>query len=97
MVGMVQSLNVSVASALILYEAQRQRQLAGMYSREISQLSEQEQQEWLFDGGYPVLAEVAKRKGLPRPYINERGEIEADASWWAQMQLSEKMKKQQLG
>ncbi|MBG5920419.1 tRNA (guanosine(18)-2'-O)-methyltransferase TrmH [Providencia stuartii] len=97
MVGMVQSLNVSVASALILYEAQRQRQLAGMYSREISQLSKQEQQEWLFDGGYPVLAEVAKRKGLPRPYINERGEIEADASWWAQMQLSEKMKKQQLG
>ena len=29
MVGMVQSLNVSVASATILYEAQRQRQLAG--------------------------------------------------------------------
>lgn len=31
MIGMVQSLNVSVASALILYEAQRQRQNAGMY------------------------------------------------------------------
>ena len=30
MIGMVQSLNVSVASALILYEAQRQRQNAGM-------------------------------------------------------------------
>jgi tRNA (guanosine-2'-O-)-methyltransferase len=29
--GMAQSLNVSVATALILYEAQRQRQLAGMY------------------------------------------------------------------
>ena len=34
MTGMVQSLNVSVASALILYEAQRQRQNAGMYKRE---------------------------------------------------------------
>lgn len=31
MVGMTRSLNVSVATALILYEAQRQRQAAGMY------------------------------------------------------------------
>lgn len=31
MTGMTQSLNVSVATALILYEAQRQRQAAGMY------------------------------------------------------------------
>ncbi|HHR6029884.1 TPA: tRNA (guanosine(18)-2'-O)-methyltransferase TrmH [Providencia alcalifaciens] len=96
MVGMVQSLNVSVASALILYEAQRQRQLAGMYDRENSLLSEQEQQEWLFEGGYPVLAEVAKRKGLPRPYINQQGQIETDDIWWAHMQLSEKMKRKQL-
>lgn len=96
MVGMVQSLNVSVASALILYEAQRQRQLAGMYDRENSLLSEQEQQEWLFEGGYPVLAEVAKRKGLPRPFINQQGQIEADDAWWAKMQLSEKMKRKQL-
>lgn len=97
MAGMVQSLNVSVASALILYEAQRQRQLAGMYDREHSVLSEQEQQEWLFEGGYPVLAEVAKRKGLPRPHINEQGQIEATDDWWVQMQLTEKMKRQQFG
>ncbi len=31
MAGMAQSLNVSVATALVLYEAQRQRQAAGMY------------------------------------------------------------------
>lgn len=31
MVGMVQSLNVSVAAAVILYESQRQRMAAGMY------------------------------------------------------------------
>jgi len=31
MYGMSQSLNVSVATAVILYEAQRQRQIAGMY------------------------------------------------------------------
>lgn len=31
--GMIQSLNVSVATAVILYEAQRQRELKGMYSQ----------------------------------------------------------------
>ncbi|HGN1935181.1 TPA: tRNA (guanosine(18)-2'-O)-methyltransferase TrmH [Providencia rettgeri] len=97
MAGMVQSLNVSVASALILYEAQRQRQQAGMYEREHCLLSPDEQQTWLFEGGYPVLAEVAKRKGLPRPFINNQGQIEADDTWWAQMQLTEKMKRQQFG
>ncbi|NPA79981.1 MAG: tRNA (guanosine(18)-2'-O)-methyltransferase TrmH [Thermotogae bacterium] len=34
MYGMVQSLNVSVANALLLYEAQRQRLNAGMYDRQ---------------------------------------------------------------
>lgn len=33
MVGMVQSLNVSVATAVILYEAQRQREKSGFYNR----------------------------------------------------------------
>ncbi|HCJ6375148.1 tRNA (guanosine(18)-2'-O)-methyltransferase TrmH [Citrobacter sp. RHBSTW-00671] len=86
MTGMVQSLNVSVASALILYEAQRQRQNAGMYRRENSMLPQDEQQRLLFEGGYPVLANVAKRKGLPYPHVNTQGEIEADATWWATMQ-----------
>jgi len=84
--GMVQSVNVSVASALILYEAQRQRQNAGMYRRENSMLAQDEQQRLLFEGGYPVLANVAKRKGLPYPHVNTQGEIEADATWWATMQ-----------
>lgn len=38
--GMIQSLNVSVATAVILYEAQRQRSEAGMYDK--SELSEEE-------------------------------------------------------
>jgi tRNA (guanosine-2'-O-)-methyltransferase len=33
MLGMVRSLNVSVAAALILFEAQRQREAAGLYAR----------------------------------------------------------------
>lgn len=88
MTGMVQSLNVSVASALILYEAQRQRQNAGMYKRSNSMLPEDEQQRLLFEGGYPVLARVAKQKQLPYPHVNMQGEIEADAEWWSIMQYA---------
>ena len=40
MYGMAQSLNVSVATAVILYEAQRQRELKGFYNQ--PQLSEDE-------------------------------------------------------
>jgi len=47
MFGMVQSLNVSVASAVILYEALRQRMLKKMYSK--SELSEQELEEKIFE------------------------------------------------
>lgn len=90
MVGMVQSLNVSVASALILYEAQRQRQNAGMYQRETSPLTHKEQQRLLFEGGYPVLSNVAKRKKLPRPLIDETGQIVADDEWWSAMQMTVK-------
>lgn len=90
MIGMVQSLNVSVASALILYEAQRQRQNAGMYNRTSSTLDYAEQQRLLFEGGYPVLARVAKHKGLPYPLINDSGEVVADDAWWATMQASVK-------
>lgn len=90
MAGMVQSLNVSVASALILYEAQRQRENAGMYRRQTSPLSQKEQQRLLFDGGYPVLSNVAKRKKLPRPLIDETGKIIADDTWWAAMQMTVK-------
>ncbi|MDL4913052.1 MAG: tRNA (guanosine(18)-2'-O)-methyltransferase TrmH [Enterobacterales bacterium endosymbiont of Blomia tropicalis] len=90
MVGMVQSLNVSVASALILYEAQRQRQNAGLYQRDYSVLDEAEQQRLLFEGGYPVLARVANQKGLPYPHINSQGEVEADVGWWAAMQAKGK-------
>ena len=72
MIGMVQSLNVSVASALILYEAQRQRQNAGMYQRANSMLPPQEQQRLLFEGGYPVLARVARQKVCLTPTLTSR-------------------------
>lgn len=86
MMGMVQSLNVSVASAIVLYEAQRQRQAAGMYDREKSALSEEAIHKTLFERGHPVLAKVAKRKNLPYPPLDDEGQIVADEAWWKEMQ-----------
>jgi tRNA (guanosine-2'-O-)-methyltransferase len=87
MMGMVQSLNVSVAAALILYEAQRQRQRAGMYN--IQQLTEQACQKMLFEGGFPKLRAVCDRKGLPYPHIDTNGHIDADEIWWKKIQLTD--------
>ncbi|KHT43109.1 tRNA (guanosine(18)-2'-O)-methyltransferase TrmH [Vibrio sinaloensis] len=86
MIGMVQSLNVSVASAVILYEAQRQREAAGMYDNEVSAIPEEVIHRTLFERGHPVLAKVAKRKGLAYPPLDDQGQIVADESWWAEMQ-----------
>ncbi|GHA43726.1 tRNA (guanosine(18)-2'-O)-methyltransferase TrmH [Photobacterium aphoticum] len=96
MVGMVQSLNVSVASALILYEAQRQRQNAGMYEREKTLLPDDVVNRILFERGHPVLAKVARRKGLPYPPLDEEGQIAADESWWRTMQATEPKKQKKL-
>ena len=86
MVGMVQSLNVSVASAVVLYEAQRQRQIAGLYNT--SRLPEERRQRVLFEGGHPIFAEACKRKGLPYPQIDEEGQIVASNDWWQKMQMT---------
>ena len=43
--GMVESLNVSVAAAVSLYEAQRQRFIKGMYKK--SELSEEDLNNWI--------------------------------------------------
>lgn len=96
MVGMVQSLNVSVASALILYEAQRQRQQAGMYDRDTTLLPDDVVHRILFERGHPVLAKVAQRKGMPYPPLDEDGQIVADEAWWQKIQAIEpKRKKRQ--
>ena len=86
MVGMVQSLNVSVAAALVLYEAQRQRQIAGLY--ETPTLPEEECQRLLFEGGYPRLAHLCRQKKIPYPRIDEEGQIDADEDWWIAMRTT---------
>lgn len=92
MVGMVQSLNVSVACSVVLYEAQRQRDLAGMYNT--ATISEEVRQRILFEGGHPIFAEACQRKGLPYPHVNAEGQIEASENWWQQMQMTPEAWKQ---
>ncbi len=72
MVGMVASLNVSVACALTLFEAQRQRQNASMYKADgRTPLSDERLFEWM----YPRVAAALRRDGTPYPSLDERGDI----------------------
>ncbi|WP_299008239.1 tRNA (guanosine(18)-2'-O)-methyltransferase TrmH [uncultured Shewanella sp.] len=83
MQGMVQSLNVSVAAALVMYEAQRQRQAAGMYGE--CKLDNEYCQTKLFEQGHPIYAKACKRKNLPYPAIDDKGQIVASDEWWQAM------------
>lgn len=73
MMGVSQSLNVSVACAIVLYEAQRQRQAAGMYDhcRLDKKTLARQRFEWL----QPVLAEYCQKHGLDYPALDESGEL----------------------
>lgn len=76
MVGMAHSLNVSVATALLLFEAFRQRWEVGMY--EESRLPADEFQRHLFEWAYPTLARTRRDAGRPYPKLSDDGEILRD-------------------
>jgi tRNA (guanosine-2'-O-)-methyltransferase len=75
MLGMVQSLNVSVATAVILFEAQRQRRAAGLYDR--PRLSPVEINSRAFRWLYPREAEVLESRGEAFPQLLEDGTYQA--------------------
>lgn len=75
MEGMVASLNVSVATALILYEAQRQRQAAGLYDE--CRLDPALYRRKLFEWCYPEVADQLRRDGRPYPELDENGYLPA--------------------
>ncbi len=71
MQGMVESLNVSVAAALILFEAQRQRQQAGMYGA--NRFPAETFDRLLFEYTYPRLSRMFREKGYAYPLLDENG------------------------
>ena len=75
MSGMVQSLNVSVAASILLFEAIRQRKSKGLLPFDGEGLSAKEYQKTLFEWSYPDLATIYKKSGKQYPKLNEKGEI----------------------
>lgn len=73
MEGMVQSLNVSVAAALILSEACRQRKEKGLIGNR--PLDPETYQTLFFEWCYPDLAKLCQKRNLPYPEINEEGDF----------------------
>jgi tRNA (guanosine-2'-O-)-methyltransferase len=73
MMGMVESLNVSVAAATILFEAQRQRSNANLYAE--SRLEPAVYEKMLFEWAHPVVARYCRRYAIEYPDLNEDGDI----------------------
>lgn len=69
--GLVESLNVSVAVALILFEAARQREAAGLYTER--RLDDATWSKTLFEWCYPEVARRCRSEGLPYPRLDEDG------------------------
>ena len=75
MSGMVQSLNVSVAASILLFEAIRQRESKSLLPLKGEGLSAEEYEKTLFEWSYPELASIYKKSGNKYPKINQYGEI----------------------
>jgi len=84
MLGMVQSLNVSVATAIILYEAQRQRELAGFYNKR--QLDGTVCEKFRFEWLHPDVKIFCDKYSLRYPELDENGDIQDDT--WNELRLS---------
>ncbi len=73
MLGMVESLNVSVAAATILFEAQRQRINTNQYAE--SRLDRARYEQTLFEWAHPAVARHCRRHALTYPDLDDDGEI----------------------
>ena len=81
MVGMVESLNVSVAAGIILAEAHRQRQAAGMY--DACRIDAQTYERLFFEWGHSAVRDFCRERGLRYPPLNAEGEIDRPSEWYA--------------
>ncbi len=73
MAGMARSLNVSVAAALILYEAFRQRDQRGFYLG--PRLEPERRSALLFEWSHPKLARALREAGAPYPELDAAGAV----------------------
>jgi len=73
--GMVQSLNVSVAGAILLFEAIRQRKNENLIPSKGEGLTQEEYKNTLFEWTYPELIDSYKKSNKDYPCLNKDGEI----------------------
>ena len=71
MVGMARSYNVSVATALILFEAFRQREAAQMYDE--SRIDPEDMERILFEWAYPRIARYCRDRERAYPSLGQDG------------------------
>ena len=71
--GLVESLNVSVAAAVVLYEAERQRRRAGLYDE--CRLAPDYRARKLFEWAHPVIARRCRDKGIEYPPLTDDGDV----------------------
>ena len=87
MVGMVESYNVSVAAGIILAEAQRQREAAGMYAQ--CRLEPAYWERLFFEWGHPKVRDFCRQRGLRYPSLNAEGEIDNPSAWYADVRAGQ--------
>jgi tRNA (guanosine-2'-O-)-methyltransferase len=73
--GMVQSLNVSVAAATLLFEALRQRQAAGLVPSRGEGVAPERRRRQLFEWAYPQVAAWCRQQGRDYPPLDADGAI----------------------
>jgi tRNA (guanosine-2'-O-)-methyltransferase len=73
MYGLVESLNVSVAAAVILFEAERQRSAAGLYSRRPPDAEQFERT--LFEWAHPDIARRCRELERTYPPLTDDGDL----------------------
>ncbi len=76
--GMVQSLNVSVATATLLFEALRQRKEVGLEPKLGEGLDKDLYNQTLFEWSYPEVASWCRSEGRVYPKLSLEGEILED-------------------
>jgi len=69
--GMIASLNVSVACAVILFEAQQQRMAAKMYGKRT--MANERYDKLLFEWSYPRIARIYREKNQAYPALDADG------------------------
>jgi len=86
MMGMVESLNVSAACAIILSEAQRQRKEAGLFDNR--RIPDEEYSRLLFSWCQPVVKRYCDDRKLPYPPLDhETGEIIDGVNWMQEVRV----------